>query len=65
MTKDEVTYEMVALVEAETGMGKNAWDMVDPKELIAACANAVHSEYETVIALLKDDIARLEQQLIR
>lgn len=42
MTKNKtpVDDKMVELVEDLVGMGHGAWDMVDPKELIAACQQA-------------------------
>lgn len=39
MKTDEVTEEMVELIEDIVGMGSNAWDCVDPREIIAAVIN--------------------------
>jgi hypothetical protein len=36
VTKEEVNDEFVEAVESILGMGSVAWDMIDPKEIIAA-----------------------------
>lgn len=38
-TSEDVTDEMVDEVENAVSMGTGAWDMVDPKEIIAAAWN--------------------------
>lgn len=42
-SKDDITDEHVETVEDAVSMGCNAWDMVDPKELIAASANVMQA----------------------
>lgn len=44
-------------IESEVGMGCNAWDMVDPKEIIAAAWNALDKSQEKRIKLLCEDWA--------
>ena len=39
MKASEVGDGFVARIEAEVGMGHTAWDMIDPKEIIAAVLN--------------------------
>lgn len=42
-SKDDITDEHVETVEGVVGSGCYAWDMVDPKELIAASANVMQA----------------------
>ncbi len=39
VTKDDITDVDIEAVEFAVGMGCGAWDMVDPKEIIAAVLN--------------------------
>lgn len=39
VTKDEIDDAFVDQVEDELGMGCGAWDMIDPKAIIAAAVN--------------------------
>jgi hypothetical protein len=41
MKPEEVTDEIIEAVENSVGMGVGGWDMVDPREIIAASVNAV------------------------
>jgi hypothetical protein len=38
---EHVTEEDVEAVESEIGMGRGAWDMVDHRELLKACAKVL------------------------
>jgi hypothetical protein len=38
----DITDDMVDFVEGEVGSGCRAWDMIDPREIIAAAINAAN-----------------------
>lgn len=54
-----VTDENVEQVEFIVGMGHRAWDMVDPKELIAACNTTVRLERISAKSIAKMGAARI------
>jgi hypothetical protein len=41
VTEEDVTVDDVEAVEDEVGMGRAAWDCVDPKDLIVTCVNVM------------------------
>jgi hypothetical protein len=56
-SKSNITDEILDKVEDAVGMGNNAWDCVDPKEIIAAAWNELDKSQEKRIKLLCEDWA--------
>lgn len=59
MKPDDITDDQLDRVENAVGMGHNAWDCVDPKEIIAAAVAVMAPAYAVENERLREERDRL------